>query len=130
MFVARNALKNKEIQQEVSERFFTVRKTLGLTQADMAARLGMSARNYRFYEAGDYDDPKKQTPLIKAVINKIDAIQKELDTFPTQKGDNNNIVQSMERMAEEMKLIRERMERFMSTIESQTRIIESLTQKS
>src|SRR5690606_30978266 len=108
-------------------RFLSVRKQLGLTQAEMAEKLGMSPRSYRMYETGDYDDAKSQTPLIKAVIIKVDKLAEELSSFPEQKGDNASLTESLAVLRSEMKEIKDRL---LSTIESQTRIIESLTNKS
>lgn len=53
------------------------RDDLGLTQAEAARRLGVTARNYQAYEAGAYDPPETVRKLMTAVANGI-----ELDPWP------------------------------------------------
>lgn len=62
-------MKNKD---KKSAQFVSAREKLGITQAEMATRLGMSLRTYQNYEMGVYDDTdsirsEKQLEKLKSV---------------------------------------------------------------
>ena len=63
-------MKNKE---KKSAHFINAREKLGITQAEMAARMDMSLRTYQNYEMGVYDDTdsirsEKQIEKLKSVV--------------------------------------------------------------
>lgn len=55
------------------------REDLGITQTEAARRLGITARNYQAYEAGDYAPPETVRKLMTAIANGID-----LDPWPME----------------------------------------------
>lgn len=47
------------------------REQLGITQTEAAEQLGVTARNYQAYEAGDYAPPISVRKLMTAVANGV-----------------------------------------------------------
>ena len=58
------------------------RDDLGLTQQEAANRLGVTARNFQRYEAGDYPPPESIRKLMRAV-----ALGLTLDPWPLRRND-------------------------------------------
>lgn len=90
----------------------------------MAPKLGLKKRAYQKYENGDYDE-SESTPVRQTILA-FEKLRDTIDNIPTQKGDNENILNNLVAIRADMKQMYDRL---MTTIESQARTIENLSKK-